>query len=303
MHLQIAHLTHLHPRVARLRKRRERVARAVRPSRAAELGYLSDLSRLVAEVKAAGTAFLASIRHKWQTHDLVVGSRDAAGADAKPNRFAHELSTARSRFQGARGVGVTVATKFAGKSLAEVDTRLARSVEASIGVDIRATLTGHGPIAEVLSDAVDENVDLITSIPEQYFDELGDLVSEAWSNGDRWESLVDDVAELGGTTESRAELIARDQTGKLNAKFNQVRQTSLGVEKFEWQTAGDERVRDSHAELDGKVFAWDDPPTVDGEEALPGEPINCRCVGAPVIDLDPEESDDGEGEADLEMFS
>ncbi|MEE8393530.1 MAG: phage minor head protein, partial [Rhodospirillales bacterium] len=40
-----------------------------------------------------------------------------------------------------------------------------------------------------------------------------------------------------------------------------------------WRTVGDSKVRSSHAERDGKVFSWDDPP----EGGHPGEAPNCRC--------------------------
>jgi hypothetical protein len=73
-----------------------------------------------------------------------------------------------------------------------------------------------------------------------------------------------------------------------------MRQKQLGVTSFVWQTMGDERVRDEHAERDGQEYEYDDPP--DGE--LPGEPIMCRCWAEPVLDdlddSDDEESDDDE---------
>lgn len=40
-----------------------------------------------------------------------------------------------------------------------------------------------------------------------------------------------------------------------------------------WRTTGDNKVRSSHAERDGKVFSWDLPP----EGGHPGEDYNCRC--------------------------
>ena len=40
-----------------------------------------------------------------------------------------------------------------------------------------------------------------------------------------------------------------------------------------WHTQGDGKVRESHAERDGKVFSWDNPP----EGGHPGEGYNCRC--------------------------
>jgi SPP1 gp7 family putative phage head morphogenesis protein len=43
--------------------------------------------------------------------------------------------------------------------------------------------------------------------------------------------------------------------------------------KYIWRTQGDDKVRLSHAENDGKVFSYDDPP----ETGNPGEDFGCRC--------------------------
>ena len=57
------------------------------------------------------------------------------------------------------------------------------------------------------------------------------------------------------------------------------------IKKIRWETSEDERVRASHAKLDGKVFDWDDLPVVDGVKTSPGRPINCRCVAVPIIKI------------------
>jgi SPP1 gp7 family putative phage head morphogenesis protein len=163
-------------------------------------------------------------------------------------------------------------------------------------------------------DATKANVDLITSIPQKYLAKLEKHVTDSFVSGVRHEDLIQEIypdlrREMGRRyasappayfekqqltpeeiidrvdeiTENRAKLIARDQTAKMNSSFNQVRQTSVGIEKYQWQTAGDERVRESHAEKDGKVFSWDDPPEDTGH---PGEDIQCRCVAIPFFDLD-----------------
>ena len=51
----------------------------------------------------------------------------------------------------------------------------------------------------------------------------------------------------------------------------------MGIKQYIWSTSGDERVRDSHAENDGKIFSYDDPPPT----GHPGDEINCRCVAIP----------------------
>jgi SPP1 gp7 family putative phage head morphogenesis protein len=147
-------------------------------------------------------------------------------------------------------------------------------------------LTGHGAIAGAMEEAVSANVDLITSIPEQYLESIREVVSKSFETGQRWESMVEEIQARGDVTETRAKIIARDQTSKMNASFNGVRQKGLGIDKYKWSTSHDERVRESHAELDGLTFRWDSPPNVDGENVHPGEAILCRCLAEPVFDLD-----------------
>lgn len=43
-----------------------------------------------------------------------------------------------------------------------------------------------------------------------------------------------------------------------------------------WRTRGDDKVRTAHAENNGRIFAWDNPPT-----GNPGEDYNCRCLAEP----------------------
>jgi SPP1 gp7 family putative phage head morphogenesis protein len=110
----------------------------------------------------------------------------------------------------------------------------------------------------------------------------------------RYEGLADEIKAIGDVTDSRAKLIARDQTSKMNGAMTMLRQTSLGISRYIWQTAGDERVREEHADLDGQAFAWDAPPS----EGNPGEPVNCRCVAIPVIDMDEGDGQGGEDGGD-----
>lgn len=46
-----------------------------------------------------------------------------------------------------------------------------------------------------------------------------------------------------------------------------------------WRTRRDGKVRLSHAEREGQVFAWDDPP----EGGHPGEDYGCRCTAEPYL--------------------
>ena len=112
---------------------------------------------------------------------------------------------------------------------------------------------------------------------------LHDFVVEIFEapdvNGMRVEELQRKLEERGDISESRAELVARDQTLKLNGAITQIRQENAGIDAYTWSTSLDERVREEHVALEGQTFSWASPPAV----GHPGEDYQCRCVAIPVI--------------------
>jgi SPP1 gp7 family putative phage head morphogenesis protein len=130
---------------------------------------------------------------------------------------------------------------------------------------------------------VNANVGLIKSLEDTALSQIEYQVKQGFVQGLRHESISDNIEERLGVAESRADLIGRDQVSKLNGQLNELRQTDLGITDYVWRTAGDERVRESHAENDGETFGWDDPPEETGH---PGEDINCRCIAEPVFSED-----------------
>jgi SPP1 gp7 family putative phage head morphogenesis protein len=124
---------------------------------------------------------------------------------------------------------------------------------------------------------VNRNVELIKTIPERY---LGEVNSILWADIKKGKDNASISADIQKQFEdrlevsaSRADLIARDQVSKLNGELTKFRQTSLGVASYVWQTVGDNRVRDTHAEREGVKFSWAEPP----EGGHPGEDYQCRC--------------------------
>jgi len=140
-------------------------------------------------------------------------------------------------------------------------------------------------VLQALAAARDANVSLITRMADDQLAAVRRLVNEAGTSGMRAETLARRLQERMQIGERRAALIARDQTLKINAQLTSIRQQEAGVGRYIWSTSQDERVRDMHAELEGQIFSWDDPPVTNeqGETNHPGEDIQCRCVAIPVI--------------------
>uniref|UniRef100_A0A6M3KWG1 Putative capsid morphogenesis protein n=1 Tax=viral metagenome TaxID=1070528 RepID=A0A6M3KWG1_9ZZZZ len=161
----------------------------------------------------------------------------------------------------------------------------------------------------------ESNVSLIKSISSQYFDQVENIVTQAFQSGKSTKDLQKELQKRFGITKNRARLIARDQTGKLSGQLTMLRQTELGVEKYTWRTSMDERVRPAgrmgkdkngkairlppspsalagpnHRIKEGKLFSWDDPPADTGH---PGNDYQCRCHAEPYFDDLMEEEEEG----------
>lgn len=163
--------------------------------------------------------------------------------------------------------------------------QLGRQVKAALGADVFLADRALAPLTEAFVDA---NVGLIKNIGDKLAADIESTTMRAVQSGKLHPDLAVELEERFGFSEERAKLIARDQVGKAYGQINSARQRELGVEKFIWRTANDERVRAEHEERDGEIYSYDDPP--DGE--LPGEPINCRCYAEPVFDAILSESED-----------
>lgn len=159
------------------------------------------------------------------------------------------------------------------QNIQEVEKDLKRQTR----VDLQGYLHNSGKVAEKLEQLTTANVQLIKSIHSQYLDKIQAAVMQAQVKGTLTKDLAKQIQEIGGVTEKRAKLIARDQSAKINASLTRARHEEMGIKQYIWSTSGDERVRDSHAENDGKIFSYDDPPPT----GHPGDEINCRCVAIP----------------------
>ncbi|KUE88893.1 phage head morphogenesis protein [Cupriavidus necator] len=149
-------------------------------------------------------------------------------------------------------------------------------LRAAYGVDVFRLEPMLGQMMRVWEA---ENLRLITSIPPQYLETLRGRVVAAVQRGETLKSLTAEVRSTYDLPKNRAELIARDQIGKLNGQLTGYRQRNVGVAEYKWRGVLDERERDEHVEREGETFKWNEPPP-DGH---PGHPIRCRCWAEPIL--------------------
>lgn len=151
-------------------------------------------------------------------------------------------------------------------------------------------------LATEMEKFLETNVGLIRTIPENMLNKIESIVRIGVETGESTDTISEEIVNQFGVTESRANLIARDQVSKFNSTLNQLRQKEVGVEKYEWSTSGDERVRPEHEACEGYIYTWEDDESVNGgpskpEGFNPGEGFQCRCVAIPVLDIFAEEAE------------
>ncbi len=128
-----------------------------------------------------------------------------------------------------------------------------------------------------------EQVELIKSIPLEAGLRAQQLALEGFYNGTRADDIAKELMATTDVTESRAMLIGRTETARSNSYINETRAKALGSNQYRWHNSGDGAVRPAHKTYKGKplqgmIFSWDDPPTLDdGTTINPGQIYNCRC--------------------------
>ena len=161
-----------------------------------------------------------------------------------------------------------------------------RLVNASIGINLLEGYYKGEFFRHSLARWVDTNVRLIKSVPQTSLVGMRNIVQESWQQGLTRRELAKRLERAYEINRNRAQFWATDQLANLNADIAKQQQEDAGVQEYVWSTSGDERVRDSHVELDGKRFSWVSPPEVaPGRHCHPGKDYRCRCVALPVFNL------------------
>ena len=153
-------------------------------------------------------------------------------------------------------------------------------------------------------EGIEENVNLIKTIPAQYFGKI-DKAVEARTRGKMTRgALVKRIKELGHITQRRAEMIADDQTAKATEAMTLARCRNAGIKRVMWVHSGvSMKPRDYHKRrwdghtgkfngkpngLNGYIFNIDTPPVIDlktGERGFPAQLVNCKCQLVPVVSV------------------
>lgn len=157
--------------------------------------------------------------------------------------------------------------------------------------------------------AIEENVGLIKSIPDKYFEQVTGSVTRSMQFGGSLKQLEKEINRFSIMTDKRAGFIAGDQTRKAFSSINLRNFQRTGIQKVKWvHSGGGQDPRDYHLRkwdgvsgikdgrpngLNGFIFDIDKPPVIQFEtksqpevRGYPAQLPNCKCVMTAVIVLE-----------------
>jgi SPP1 gp7 family putative phage head morphogenesis protein len=247
--------------------------------RAAEAEYARNLRRIARHVGDIVRGFIPGISEEGQPPGLLQRLQDALADYAR-------LITPWAHTQAER-------------MLAEVARRDAVAwIEhgKTIGRELRREIE-MVPLQSTMQAMRQEQVDLITSLPRGASERVHEInveqrvfrpTVEGLTSGARWTEVAKEIFAIGGVTRSRANLIARTETGRAATTVTKARAEYLGSPGYVWRSVMDADTRPRHRKLDGQFILWNEPPIA----SEPGQKImkyhagagpNCRCWAEPVL--------------------
>lgn len=157
------------------------------------------------------------------------------------------------------------------------------SARQAFGIDLSSVVKAED-LEGYLEQAALRNANLIRGLADDILKRVAQETTTALIAGESATQLQKRLKRQLEIGDSRARLIARDQTSKLTADLNRIRHEQAGIDRYVWRTSQDERVRPRHAKLEGKTYRYGEP--TGAEEGLPpGQPIQCRCVAQAIVEF------------------
>lgn len=261
---------------------RPRVARAIWPNAGTRARYQKQMMREIGRMAASVEYWLPAQYRK----EPPLLAEDASPADEMRKR----VNKLRQRWQGHFDtMAKVVAESFLRNQFKGTDIAM-RSALKDAGWSVEFTMTPA--MRDAFEASLAENVGLIRSIPEHYFTQVEGIVMRSYADGRDLGTMVKDLKTLYPKAADRAVLIARDQSNKSNAVVQRARQKELGIEEAVWMHShAGKTPRPTHVAMNGKRYKVDQGMWDSDVQAwiLPGQLINCRCVGRSVLPFTPAE--------------
>lgn len=279
------------------RRRKPKAPKPVMPSQDAERYYRGQLSGLI---RLMATALMSELAPELKRLKPDYIADSVRTLDGWTDQILSAIRRVSSRFTSSLFDAQIARVAASTVSRAEADNaeHFRDSVNQAVGIDFQLITKPKGMI-DYLEASTAENVNLIKSIPRDYFEKVESLVLGGMKDGLAPTAIAKQIQAETGVTARRAKLIARDQTSKLNSDLTRQRQAAAGIEFYKSVDAGDVRVTGNPAGKypNAKISCWgiarqdigygvgvykvaDGATWRDVANLHPGKHhVLCRCVG------------------------
>lgn len=171
--------------------------------------------------------------------------------------------------------------------IADVDRRNERAwfdVAKELGKGLLIEIK-QAPTGMVYQALMEQQIELISSIPTKAAQRVNDLVTQGLVDGRRADEIAKEILRTEDVTKSRATLIARTSVSTAAASLTQARAMYAGSVEYIWRTSEDGDVRPTHKAMNGKTVKWEEPPKTDAslDPYHAGCGPNCRCFPDPIL--------------------
>lgn len=185
--------------------------------------------------------------------------------------------------------GQSLSTEYAQSTYQHNEKSINDAIEKQLGVLVQLPVSD----TEAVSDWVAQNSELITDMQAEYLRRVQQSITNGFLTGKSTKQVAQEIQKATNITWRRANTIARNEIGNLNAQINTKRNQELGITEGIWRGQRDERERGnpnglypnakpSHWANEGKRFKIG----VGINGISPGEEILCRCWTESIIPLD-----------------
>jgi len=179
-------------------------------------------------------------------------------------------------------------------TLRKVDKRqqqqLYAAVEKAIGVST-VQLAAREGMTYTINALVMETAQWVKKLRDETLETFTNNTLNAMTTGDSLSTIMEQFKDVAEKRKNHAKYLAHNQIQNFNSITSKIRVQKLGIKKAVWETAGDESVRPSHADRDGKEFNIGEGlySSLDGEHLIPGVDHNCRCTARYILEDEEED--------------
>ncbi len=258
-----------------MKKEKTKTIKPIRPSAAIRIEYQKKLDKLIKQMADSTQYWVKSFYNKNEPAVIAADASPIKDFMIEFNRVAKRWIVKFSK------ISLELAKINAEKILKQSDNAFKNKLKEA-GFTVKFSMTREQQ--DAMAAIIEENVNLIKSIPQKYFTDVKTVVNTGWSMGRNSSYIYDNIKEKYKLTKNKAALIARDQCNKATASFNRNRQIELGFNQARWlHSSAGKTPRPDHVAANGKIYDVRKGCLISGEYILPGQKINCRCISETLL--------------------